>query len=171
MHTTNMLGAGIVLVALGWFLTPHAASGSDGANGSPVAPVPPPIANGHYALVVEGDRDLLTISRAVAKADPWAGVPKGAASRWTLTILAADGARLAAIPLDLAHFDTDADRKSGAVRVEGCIVHDPRIVMLVNVPRFAGAAAYTFSRRDDAGVVPLGAVTAARVEELAGGGR
>lgn len=169
MHTTNMLGAGVLLAALGWLLTPHGVSG-DAAPPTTVPPLPP-VANGHYALVVEGDRDQLTITRAVAKADPWAGVPKGTTSPWSLAILAADGTRLADIPLDLVHFDTNADRKGGKVRVEGCIVHDPRIAMLVNVPRFAEAASYAFTRRDDDTMVPLGSVTAARVLELAGGGR
>ncbi|MBL8750892.1 MAG: hypothetical protein JNK78_17155 [Planctomycetes bacterium] len=179
MHTTNLLTAVAALAALGWLCAPQA---SDAANappaalpGAPTQPTqptqPPPVARGHLTLVVEGDRDQLTIRRAVAKEDPWAGVPKGLTSAWTLTIRAQDGSTLAEIPLDLVHFDTAADRKGAAVRVEGCVVRDSRIAMLVNVPRFAEAATYQFSRRDGVEDVPVGFTTGARVNELAGGGR
>ncbi len=174
MHTTNLLTAAAALAAVGWLCAPRA---TDAANAAPPAPPaaptqpPLPVARGHFTLIVEGDRDQLTISGAVAKGDPWAGVPKGLTSAWTLSILAQDGSVLAEVPLDLVHFDTAADRKGAPVRVEGCVVHDPRVAMLVNVPRFAEAATYQFSRREGGEQVPVGFTTGARVNELAGGGR
>lgn len=173
MHTTHLLGAGVFAAFAVWILLP--VSPADPAivppPGASVMAPPPPPANGHFALVVEGDRDRLTITRAVAKADPWAGAPKGLVSRWSLAIAAADGTQLADVPLDLAHFDVAADRKGGPVHVEGCVVRDPRITMLQNVPAFPTAASYTFVRRDGAAATVIGSVTAARVAELTRGGR
>lgn len=168
MHTSQMLGAGVLVAALGWFLVP---STGPGGLATTQTPAPPAVANGHYALVVTGDRGELTISHAVRKADPWAGVAKGAESPWTLSIRGANGAQLAAIPLDVVHFDLAPERQGGGIVVEGCSVRDPRITMLCNVPAFAEATSYVFTRRDKDAVALLGMVTAARVAELAGGGR
>jgi hypothetical protein len=165
MHHTHLLGGALLIAAIGWFVT---GSGSE----LPVQPpAQPPVADGHFALVVQGDRDQLTITHAVPKADPWAGVPKGLTSTYALRIRGADGALLAELPIDLSHFDLAADRKGGAIQVEGCEVRDPHVTTLVNVPRFAAAASYAFARRDIGGEVALGSVTGDQVRELAGGGR
>lgn len=164
MHPTHLVGGGLLIAVLGWF-----AVRPDGAD-APLVPPPPPVANGHYALVVEGDRDQLTIQHAVAKTDPWGGVPKGLDSAWRLRIHAGDEL-LADVPLDLTPFDTRPDRKGGAIQVEGCIVQDPRVAMLVSVPRFDAATSYTFVRREADRDVQLGVVEGGRVRELAGGGR
>lgn len=178
MQTSHKLGAGVLLAAIGWFAASaalpssgDAASHALAAGTPPAIPAEPPVANGHWTLVVDGDRDRLTITGAVRKNDPWAGVPKGLKSAWTIVIDATDGSRLAEVPLDLVHFDTAPARKGGAVAVQGCVVRDPHVAMLVNVPAFASAASYTFVRRDAEGIAELGTVTAARVTELAGGGR
>lgn len=173
MHISHMLGAGLLLAALGWSLTPTTAAPATPTARDPIAvvPPPPPIANGHHVLVVDGDRDQLTIVGASYKTDPWAGVPKGLQSAWTLRIGDATGALLAEVPLDLAHFDTSALRKNGGVKVQGDTVRDARIAMLVNAPHFPTAATYVFTRRDADGVVAIGEVTAERVRQLAGGGR
>ncbi|MBL9077383.1 MAG: hypothetical protein JNL08_07770 [Planctomycetes bacterium] len=167
MHSTHLLGGGLLIAVLGWFAARH-----DAAAVPPAPPLPPapPTAAGHYALVVQGDRDQLAITHAVAKPDPWAGVPKGLDSPWLLRVWQADQL-LAEVPLDLTPFDTRPDRKGGAVRVEGCIVQDPKVALLVNAPRFAGATAWTFVRRDGDREVRLGGQTGDQVRALAGGGR
>lgn len=167
MHPIHALGAGAALAVCGWFLSrnllPTAAT--------PPVPLQLPTANGHYVLVVEGDRDALAITRAVAKADPWAGVPKGLRSDWQLTIRGGDGAVLATVPLDMSPFAVDAASR-GTTRVEGCIVRSGNIGMLVNAPAYATAATYTFTRAGDAGgSVVIGTASGAAVRELAGGGR
>jgi hypothetical protein len=168
MQLSHALGAGIALVAIGWFFAT--------APGSPAAPLPaappiaPPVANGHYVLVVEGDRDHLGITAAAGKEAPWAGVPKGLTSDWRLLIHDARGEVLADVPLDVTPFATRANDRG--VRVQGCVVHDARIGMLVNAPAFAAAASYTFTRPGGAGErVVLGTATGDRVRELAGGGK
>lgn len=122
---------------------------------------------GHTVLVVEGTVRALGVTAAVAKPDPWAGVPKGLQSAWSLAILAADGRELARVPLDLSPFDTDPRRIGQPVSVEGCIVRDSRIVMLVNVPNFAAAARYVFEHRGR----PLGEISAPELRRLVGGGK
>lgn len=169
MHHTQLLGGVLLIAAIGWFAT---GSGPNSGDQPPVQPpAEPPVADGHFALVVQGDRDQLTITHAVPKTDPWAGVPKGLTSSYTLRIRDAGGALLAEIPIDLSHFDLAADRKGGAVKVEGCEVRDPHVTTLVNAPRFAEAASYAFMRRDIGGEVALGSVTGEQVQNLAGGGR
>ncbi len=166
MQLSHALGAGAALAVLGWFFA--------SATPAPAAPPPqepePPVAAGHYVLVVEGDRNALTITCAAAKAAPWAGVPKGFTSDWRLAIQTARGEVLADVPLDMAPFATGANDRG--VRVEGCIVRDSRIGMLVSVPAFAAAASYTFTRPGAPGErLVLGALTGERVRTLAGGGR
>jgi hypothetical protein len=165
MHPLHLLGGGVLVAALGWFAT------TSFLTDAPATPPAPPVADGHYVLIVQGDRDQLAIVHARAKADPWAGVPKGLRSDWLLRIHAADRTLLAEVPLDLAAFDLSPERKGGAVAVEGCIVRDPRVTALVNAPRFAAAADYTFVRRDATGDVLLGVVAGDQVRELAGGRR
>ncbi len=165
MHLHHVLGGSLLLAAFAWFVTT-----GDGS-APPTPPATPPVADGHYALVIEGDRDQLSISHARAKGDPWAGVPKGLQSEWLLRVRAADGAVLAEVPLDMSAFDLAPERKGKAIEVEGCIVRDPHVAMLVNVPRFAAAADYTFVRHERGRDVPLGVVTGAQVRDLAGGGR
>lgn len=146
----------------------------------PAAPTPPvataaaapraaanATADGHLVLIVQGDRDQLAITGAVPKTDPWAGVPKGMTSDWRLEIRAADQSLLASVPLDVTPFATEPQAQHRPLRVEGCIVIDSRIAMLVNVPHFAAAASYAFFR----GATALGSTDAAAVVRLAGGGR
>ena len=163
MQLSHLLGAGVVLASLALVF-----SGRDGAGASTTTPLPEqPEAAGHFVLVVEGDRDQLAVTHASHKADPWAGVPKGLLSDWTLSIRDAAGAELAVVPLDVSKFDLDPLRKGQPLRVQGCIVQDPHIVMLANVPCFAQAASYTFAR----GKTAIGTVDGATVRQLAGGGR
>jgi hypothetical protein len=166
-----LLGAAAALALAGLLLR-----GADGteppAAAVPTAPAAPPVAAGHHVLVVEGDRNALAITAASAKTDPWAGVPAGFTSDWRLLIADDRGATLAEVPLDVRPFATGAADVGSADRVQGCIVTTARIGMLVNAPAFATAATYTFVRPGDGGRdAVLGTVTAARVRELAGGGR
>jgi hypothetical protein len=167
MHSSHVVGAVIAIAVGGWLVS--AVREPVAVTATPVAA--PPIANGHYVLVVEGDRDALVITRAVAKADPWAGAPKGLLSRWRLTIHDGNGELLADVPLDLSKFEL-APEARGTTRVEGCLVKSGNIGMLVNVPAFASAATYTITRPGDAGgAVVVGTATGANVRDLAGGGR
>ena len=163
MQSSHLLAAGALLAGLGLVLAPR----DDGTAAAPIVPPPPPEANGHFALVVEGDRDRLTVTAANHKQDPWAGVPKGFSSTWTLSIRDAAGQELASVPLDLSKFDLDPAHKGKPLRVQGCIVKDSRIAMLANVPSFPNAASYTFLRGETA----IGTVEGATVRQLAGGGR
>ena len=162
MQPSHLLAAGILLAGLGLVLAPR-------DDGTAVAPILPqqPEANGHFVLVVEGDRDQLSVTAANHKQDPWAGVPKGLTSAWSLSIRDAAGAELANVPLDLSKFDLDPAQKGKPLRVQGCIVKDSRIAMLANVPCFANAATYTFLRDKTV----IGTVEGATVRQLAGGGR
>ena len=167
MNISHVLGAGAALAAFGWFLT---SSGTTSPNAA--MPPMPPVADGHYVLVVEGDRTALAITAASAKVDPWAGVPKGFTSQWRLSIVDARGDTLAEVPLDVSQFATDAAAAGRGVRVAGCIVTSPHIGILVNVPAFANAAGYTFTRPGAADErIVLGTTTGDRVRELAGGGK
>jgi hypothetical protein len=172
MQPFHLLGAVAALAVTGFFLTsgthPAAHAAPEAAMPSPP---PPTIANGHYVLVVEGDRNGLTITHASLKEAPWAGVPKGLATHWDLAIHGDRGELLAEIPLDLSHFALGAE-DLGSVHVQGCVVKNSQIAMLVNVPAFAAATSYTFRRPgDDGGRVVLGTVPGETVRTLAGGGR
>ena len=177
MHLSHAMGAGTALAVLGWFtLTGQAPAPTDSATAPIAAPAPaaplPAAAVGHYVLVVEGDRDALTITAASHKADPWAGVPKGFTSEWQLDIHDGSGAMLAEIPLDVSAFATGALDKGRPLQVQGCVVRDARIGMLVSVPAFPTAATWTFVRRaTDGDPLVLGTVAGNRVRDLAGGGR
>ncbi|MCA8964555.1 MAG: hypothetical protein KDC48_06705, partial [Planctomycetes bacterium] len=119
------------------------------------------------ALVVDGDRNGLAITFASHKVDPWGGVAKGLKSDWRLVIRDARGELLAEVPLDVSQFATNAADVGRARRVEGCIVIDSHIAMLVNAPTFAAAASYEFYRGD----VRIGRTSGDDVRRLAGGGR
>jgi len=164
MQLTHILGGGLLVALFSWF-----AVRSDGTTPQANPPAEPPVADGHYVLVVQGDRDQLTIAHANAKADPWAGVPKGLQSAFHLHVHGRDGQLLADVPLDLSAFDLAPERKGGKIEVEGCIVRDPNVAMLVSVPRYPTAASYTFVRRGEGGEVVLGVVEGRRVSELGGG--
>lgn len=157
MHHPHWLGAIAACAALGGMLT----------LGQP-SPTVPAVADGHFVLVVEGNRDALAITAASRKTDPWAGVQKGLASAWSLAIHDAAGTLLATVPLDVTPFATERAR---GVHVEGCVVRDSRIGMLVNAPAFADAASYTFTRIENGRSLPLGVVAAHAVLQLAGDGR
>lgn len=168
MHVHHLLGA--VALATGLGFTFLAGSGNPPADdvgaigASAPQPTPP---NGHFALVVEGDRDQLGVTFARHKPDPWAGAPKGMLSPWTLSIRDAAGVELAVVPLDMSKFDLRAASKGNGLDVQGCVVTDSRVSMLVSVPSIAHAASYVFLR--DRIVVSV--VDAQTVNQLAGGGR
>ena len=173
MHTPRLLGAAASVVVAAVLMLDRSASPSPAAAraAAPAAPeaTAPPVADGHYVLVVEGDRDGLDVTFASRKQDPWAGAPKGLSDAWRLEVLDAGGAQLAEVPLDVRPFATDAASQGKPAVVRGCIVVDSKIGMLVNAPRYQGAASYRFSRTDARGVVTqLGTVAAAKVRELAG---
>jgi hypothetical protein len=161
MQLSHLLGASVLLAGLGLVF----AARGDGA--VPTPPPQQPAANGHFVLVVDGDRDQLGITAANHKQDPWAGVPKGFTSAWSLSIRDAAGAELANVPLDLSKFDLDPAHKGQPLRVQGCIVKDSHVAMLANVPCFASAASYVFLRDKTV----IGTVEGAAVRQLAGGGR
>ncbi|MCA8951787.1 MAG: hypothetical protein KDE27_19920 [Planctomycetes bacterium] len=164
MQAFHLFGAAALCAGLGLFLS--TAGGDGGSDPAATPPMQPPV-NGHFVLVVEGDRDRLDITHASHKADPWAGIQKGLTSDWVLSIRDRSGAELQRVPLDMSKFDLDPRRKGGPIRVEGCIVRDAAVAMIANAPCVAGAASYVFLRGDDV----VGTVTAARVDQLAGGGR
>ena len=166
MQPTHVLGFAALLAGL-WFTS----FSNQPARGAPPLPQDPPVADGRYVLVVEGDRDRLTITHASAKTDPWSGVPKGLSSSWQLTVQGADGTTLATVPLDVRKFAVAAAERGRPLHVEGCIVRDTRIAMLVNVPRFHAAATYTLTRHDGEQPHVLGIATAAHVRALAENGR
>lgn len=188
MQLSQLLGAGVLIAALGFFARGDANDANlaiDANNpptmdastattvAPPVAPAPvPPVADGHYVLVVEGDRNALNVSFARKKAARWAGVPKGFDSNWRVSILDGAGKQLADVPLDVSPFATDAASVGKGPRVNGCFVVESKIGLLLNVPAFAMAQSYEFSRRGADGVkVALGTMTGAAIRDLAGGGR
>ena len=167
-----LMVGGLSLLARGFAsATASAALPSTEVAPPPATPLSPPLPNGHFVLVVEGDRDALAIPFARHKQDPWAGVPKGLRSAWTLTVRDAQDTVLAEVPLDVSPFATDVPTQT-PVQVTGCVVRSPRIGMLVSVPAFAQAASYSFVRRDGDGQPrSLGIVDGEAVRRLAGGGR
>lgn len=174
MHIPHAMGAGAVLLTLGWLAieTTIPASLEVAPPAAVIAAPLPPTATGHLVLVVEGDRNQLTITGASAKADPWAGVPKGLSSDWELQVLDATGAALATVPLDLSAFATGIFEQGLPLQVQGCVVRDTRIGMLVSVPAHATAASYRFRLRTaDGNRITIGTVDGAQVRQLAGGGR
>jgi len=177
MQLSHLLGTGILIAAISVLARGDTApaNSSDRAARGPAAPAPlpaPPAADGHYALVVEGDRTGLAVTFASKKAAPWGGIPKGFESNWHVLVLDAAGDEITKVPLDVRPFATGANALGKPVRVHGCVVVDSKIGMLVNVPAYAAAASYVFQRADaDNVVTQIGTTSAAVVRELARGGR
>ena len=162
MHISHLWGAAALCAGISLL---YVSGGSADPNGGNTATPPP--ATGHFVFVIEGDRDRLNVTHASHKADPWAGVQKGLQSDWTLTVRDDAGTELVAMPLDMSKFDLDPARKGKPLQVQGCVVSDSRVAMLANVPCFATAATYVFTR----GEVEVGTIEANAVNQLAGGGR
>ena len=179
MQLSHLLTTGVLIAAIGLSVRSNAndhhraAIDSSVTATTPVTPVlAPPVADGHYVLVVEGDRNALAVTFARKKADRWGGVPKGFDSNWRVSIRDRDDNELANVPLDVRPFATDAQSVGKGPRVYGCVVVTSKIGMLLNVPAFAEAATYEFSRTDaDGAKTVLNTITGAAVRELAGGGR
>ncbi|MCA8973785.1 MAG: hypothetical protein KDC98_03650 [Planctomycetes bacterium] len=171
MHVTPIVGAAALFAGLGILFfdntAPATATDVEPPATATAEPSTPPAAPGHLVLVVEGDRDQLTITHANRKQDAWAGNAKGLASAWQLSLRDGNGVELAAVPLDMSPFDLDPARKGGPLQVQGCIVRDPHVAMLVNAPALADVASYVFLRGD----VTVGTIAATEVDRLAGGGR
>ena len=182
MQLSHLIGAGALIAAFG-LLTSSAANdavpshspAAESANtesatvATPVAPPEAPPANGHYVLVVEGDRNGLQVTFASKKPDPWGGVPKAFNSNWRLSVRDARDQELADVPLDVRPFATSSRSLGKPVQVMGCIVVDSKIGMLVNVPAFAAASSYKFVRIERDGTkTNLGVVAAQTISDLAG---
>lgn len=192
MQLSHLLGAGVLIAAVGLSArsdandanrtapapdltaTGTAAAPAAGpAAGPAAAPAPaPPTADGHFVLVVEGDRNALAVTFASKKAARWAGVPKGFDSNWRVAIHDAQGKQLADVPLDVSPFATDAGSVGKGPKVRGCFVVESKIGLLLNVPAFDAAYSYTFSRTEADGTpVALGTTSGDTIRELARGGR
>ena len=113
--------------------------------------------DGHYVLVVEGDRDGLDVTFASKKDAPWAGAPKGFSSAWRLEVLDAAGAALAAVPLDVRPFATHAGAKGKPAVVRGCVVVDMQTAQEFAQPSLGDVFVAAPAPRDDAPLadVPL----------------
>lgn len=114
--------------------------------------VPDP--RGHLILQVEGDANTLRITRITPKVDP-CGLQR-ITSEYAVVVRDAQGLELGRVPLDLSKFDLDPSRVGGALRVEGCVVRDPRVATLVNVPHWPTASTVEILH----GVRPLGMLAA-----------
>lgn len=101
---------------------------------SPSAPEP----QGHLILQVEGDARALRVTRITPKPDA-CGLAR-IESPYSVVVRDAAGRELGRVPLDLSKFDLDPARVGGALRVEGCVVHDTRVATLVNVPHWPTAS-------------------------------
>lgn len=158
MQPSLALGCGVVIAAVCYHLaTPL----------PPATPPQAPVNPGHLTLVVEGNVQRLDITHAVAKPDPWGGIPTGLTSAFELRIEGADGSTFARVPVDLSRFATDPSRIGKPPVVTGCDVKDSRIGILMNVPDHPTAARYVFVHGEQI----VGEVPAARVRALTGGGR
>ena len=181
MQLSQLIASGLLITAFGIFCSGDATDEIPDKNDvSATAPnlatqIPPEsktTASGHYVLVVEGNRNGLAVTFARKKADQWAGIPKGLSSNWRGSILDDKRQELASIPIDVSSFATDAQSVGQPPRVQGCMVVDSKIGLLLNVPAFATAANYVFSRSEANGeVTKLGTTSGPAVRELAGGGR
>src|SRR5262249_45752178 len=158
MHPATIVGCGIALTALSLVFASRPAPSTVASTPAstpastmgppPQAPlVQEPAALGHLALIVEGNVQQLAITHAVAKTDPWGGVPTGLASDFVLHLLGDDGVELLKVPVDLSPFETDAARIGKPVEVTGCQVRSSAIALIVNVPRLQGVRSYEFTRR------------------------
>jgi hypothetical protein len=104
----------------------------------------PPTPRGHLIVQVEGDAKLLTITCVTPKNDKFGGVPRGLQSAFEIVLIDGKGAELARCPIDLSAFDLE--RVGGPVHVEGCVVRDPRVAALVNVPFYLETASLRIER-------------------------
>lgn len=185
MQLSFLIGAGALIAAIGLLTgpatnhavrphSPAAAVSIVETSAIPVAasPAAPPVtqpANGHYVLVVEGDRNGLGVTFASKKPDPWGGVPKAFTSNWRLSVRDARDQELVNVPLDVRPFATSSRSLGKPVQVMGCIVVDSKIGMLVNVPAFPTATTYVFVRIEaDGKETKLGTVAAAAISGLTG---
>ncbi|MFK7739024.1 MAG: hypothetical protein AB8H80_01780 [Planctomycetota bacterium] len=183
MQTSFALGAGVLLTTAAFVLRPSdSGTLADGTPATPpmqaLEPVilpapPPPQADGHYVLVVEGDRNQLDVTFASRKTAPWGGVPKGfAGSGWAMRVTDAEGNEICSVPLDMRPFATSERALGQPVQVRGCVLVDSKIGMLVSVPAYDTATNYEFLRPADAGgdqqTTIIGSVSGANVRELAG---
>ena len=111
MHMSILTGAAATAVVFAVLIDPSSntstRAGTDATPPTQSTPVAPTRADGHYVLVVEGDRLGLDITFASRKQAPWAGIPTGFSSTWHLTVLDATGTTLTTIPLDVRPFATD----------------------------------------------------------------
>jgi hypothetical protein len=186
MQLSHLLGSAVLIAAVGFSVRGDADNnnrlvidptqplgGSSTVQVSPPATAPAaPVASGHFVLVVEGDRNGLAVTFARQKAARWAGVQKGFNSNWRVLIRDGNGAELVDVPIDVRPFATDAQSVGRAPRVNGCYVVESKIGLLLNVPAYAVAQTYEFTRAGTDGVkVPLGTMSGNAVRELAGGGR
>ncbi len=189
MQLSHLLGSAVLIAAVGFSVRGDADNnnrlvidstqplgGSSTVQVSPPATAPAapvaPVASGHFVLVVEGDRNGLAVTFARQKAARWAGVQKGFNSNWRVLIRDGNGAELVDVPIDVRPFATDAQSVGRAPRVNGCYVVESKIGLLLNVPAYAVAQTYEFTRAGTDGIkVPLGTMSGNAVRELAGGGR
>ena len=186
MQLSHLLGSAVLIAAVGFSVhgdannnnrlvidpTQPLTDSSTVQVSPPVTAPAAPVANGHFVLVVEGDRNGLAVSFARQKAARWAGVQKGFNSNWRVSIRDGNGAELVNVPLDVRPFATDAQSVGQAPRVNGCYVVESRIGLLLNVPAYAAAQTYEFTRAGADGVkVALGTMSGNAVRELARGGR
>ncbi|GDY02290.1 hypothetical protein LBMAG49_16190 [Planctomycetota bacterium] len=157
MHLAAALGTSLILAALCATLTdravaPGVAAATLPAQGSEAA-------NGHLILIVQGNVQQLTITHAVAKADPFAGAPKGLQSRFAVRLLGDKDQELLSVPIDLSRFDTDKSHIGKPKRVQECEIWSSAIALSVNVPRIEAVRRYEFTCDG----LPIGSTNAATV--------
>lgn len=121
---------------------------------------PPPSADGHLILQLEGDVRALSIVRITKKPDP-CGLAR-VDSPFSVVLLDAAERELARVPLDLSQFDLDPAHIGQPPRVAGCVIKDTRIAALVNVPHYPSTARAVILRGSDV----LGGADAVRFAAL-----
>ncbi|GAB4158359.1 MAG: hypothetical protein Fur0037_25900 [Planctomycetota bacterium] len=119
---------------------------------------------GHFVIALEGTVQKLAATRAARKADPCGAIPKGLASAFAVVALDAKGEALWIRPIDLSSFDTDPSHIGRPIEVEGCVVKDWRIGLLVNVPDDPACERIEF-RREDRTIGSIGRAELARLAE------
>ncbi len=123
---TTLLASGLTTVVLAATLAV--------SYGGPAATVEPV---GHLILQIEGDATGLEIVRITAKPDPCG--PLRDSSAVSILVLGQAGTELGRYPLDLSRFDLRPTRVGGAIQVEGCVIHDPRVATLASIPHHPNA--------------------------------
>lgn len=126
-----------------------------------------PAMSGHLLLVVEGDANGLRVSHITPKQDPH-NPTRGPESEWSVAVLGFDGTELGRFPMDLSQFDLDPARVGQPLRVEGDVVWETQVAILVSIPYFANAEGLVL-RRQRRVVSTVPAAVYARL--IAGGGR